>query len=197
MNFCPECGAERFKDAKFCQNCGHAYPGASAPNVWLGLAVVVFLSGLSYGMIKRFIEPYYDANPLVLQAPEEESHDHDHDDHDHEHDEEAVEEAAMNDPARAGAFAEGHGSGNIGEFGELEQFFRNHAIMGPKLLIFKVETPQFAIVYLDQFPMEQMPEAMRNTLDVKIKTAMEYLGEGIKVELRDARTRAVLATYEQ
>ncbi|MDJ0837281.1 MAG: hypothetical protein QNK37_12245 [Acidobacteriota bacterium] len=187
MNYCSDCGEKRLNRARFCHSCGFAYPGASNHILALGLCVVVFLAGLSYAVIQRIVLPNMPEEAPVVAAVDNHDHD-DHEDHDHEEDTVAV--------GGGGTARPNHAAGAAGTpFASVEQFFRSHGIMGPKVFSFKVIDDSRAIIYLDGFPMDKMPEAMRKGLDDKIKQQLEPLGEGTILEVRDARDRRLLAGY--
>jgi len=188
MKFCPECGKQRLERARFCQGCGWAYPGASNQTLWLGLSVVIFLSGATYFLIQKVIWPKWgEPEPMMVSAPA--GHD-EHDGHDHEQTGATAQAAA----ARTGG--EDHASGATGtRFEELDSFFRSHQIIGPKVFMFTVKDEQNATLWLHQFPMDQMPQAMRDSFDAKVREAMAYLGKGTHLEIRDAQSRELLSEY--
>jgi len=177
MQYCPQCGAERVVDARFCHGCGQAFPGASRQIVAIGLCGVVFLAGIAYFVIQGITR----SQPKVKAPPTEHVH-VEGDDHDHE----AQEKAQVHDQS-AGATGT--------RFASLETFFRNHQVVGPKMFSFKVESENSAVLYLDQFPMNQMSPAARQVFDANIQEQMKALGEGISLQIRDARNRSVLANY--
>ncbi len=192
MKYCPDCGNNKERAARFCHQCGFAFPGASNHIVALGLCVVVFLSGLSYAAIQRVFLPNFGEEPKPVT---EAAVNHDHDDHsDHDHPEETQTAATSNSGNRAKP-AHSPGAGGTA-FAQVETFFRSNGIMGPKVFSFKVVDDSNAIVYLDGFPIDQMPEAMRTNLDNQIKAQLEPLGAGVSLELRDARDRRLLAGYK-
>jgi len=190
MKFCPECGARRLDGARFCQGCGFAYPGASNQALVLGLSVVVFLSGATYFLVKRVIQPNY-LPEVQVTARQASGDDHQHSPDDgHDHRETTVASASTGN-------GEGdHTSGASGtRFERLEQFFRSHEVVGPKVFMFTVPEEDSAILWVHQFPMDQMPPAMRTSFDQKVRDSMAYLGEGATLEIRDAQSRALLGNY--
>lgn len=77
----------------------------------------------------------------------------------------------------------------------LETFFRNHEIVGPKMTGFEVAN-DVAVLLVRQFPMTQMPPFARKAFDTKIIAEMKQIeGSDAALEIRDADSQAVLATY--
>lgn len=186
MKFCPECGNQRLERARFCQGCGLAYPGASSQILLMGISIVVFLSGVTYFLIQKVVWPKWgEPEPMMVSQV---GHD-EHDGHDHEQ---------TTTASRTATGAEGgdHASGATGtRFAQLEDFFRAHQIIGPKVFMFTVEDDHKATLWLHQFPMDQMPESMRSSFDAKVRDAMAYLGEGTHLEIRDAQSRDLMSDY--
>jgi hypothetical protein len=46
-----------------------------------------------------------------------------------------------------------------------------------------------------QFPMDQMPANMRDSFEQKIRERLTAIGEGASLEIRDADTQRVMASY--
>ncbi len=82
----------------------------------------------------------------------------------------------------------------------VEQAFRNHPIMGPKIVRFQWTGPATGRVEMRDFPMDAMPPAVREKfaarLAEEIRTAQDKYGvtDPVKVELADAASGAVMAT---
>ncbi len=82
----------------------------------------------------------------------------------------------------------------------VEQAFRNHPIMGPKIVRFQWTGPATGRVEMRDFPMDAMPPAVREKfaarLAEEIRTAQGKYGvtDPVKVELADAASVAVMAT---
>ena len=82
-----------------------------------------------------------------------------------------------------------------GRFSSLEQFFRNHMIIGPKMTGFETDGPK-ATLLVRQFPMDIIPGNMRMTLDEKIKTRLAEAGDDALLEIKDVDSNKVMATYQ-
>jgi tetratricopeptide (TPR) repeat protein len=82
----------------------------------------------------------------------------------------------------------------------VEQAFRNHPIMGPKIVRFQWIGPATGRVEMRDFPMDAMPPAVREKfaahLAEEIRTAQGKYGvsDPVKVDLADAASGAVMAT---
>ncbi len=77
---------------------------------------------------------------------------------------------------------------------ELESYFRQHPILGPKFTSLEVSGDQIT-VYMHDFPIEAMPPFARESFDQKIKDQLEKLPTNHSLELRDQHSRSILASY--
>ena len=92
---------------------------------------------------------------------------------------------------KSGSYPGGNGDSAKGE---LERFFRTHPIIAPKIEEYQV-TGTTALLLLRNFPMESMPEAMRQSLEAKLLVALEQDKQLTNLELRDATDGRLLAAY--
>lgn len=82
----------------------------------------------------------------------------------------------------------------------VEQAFRNHPIMGPKIVRFRWTGPATGRVEMRDFPMDAMPPAVREKFAARLaeemRTAQGTYGvtDPVRVELADAASGAVMAT---
>ncbi len=187
MQYCAQCGAERVENARFCHACGQNFPGASRQVVAIGLCGVVFLAGIAYFVIQGITTSKPEAKPVPTEHVHVEGDDH------------SASQAGNASQAGSASKAAPVHEQKLGatgtRFAPLETYFRNHQIMGPKVFSFKVENENEAVLYLDQFPMDQMPPAMRKTFDGKVQEQLNSVGEGVSIQIRDARNRSILAKY--
>lgn len=88
-------------------------------------------------------------------------------------------------------------AGNLGRYAALQQFFRTHEIVGPKMAGFKVEQ-DVAILFVSQFPMANMPPFARKAFDQKINAQMAKIeGASARLDIRDLDSQSVLASYQK
>ncbi len=86
-------------------------------------------------------------------------------------------------------------SSGSGRYQVMESFFREHAILGPKMEKFVVESGT-AQAWMRSFPMQAIPAPMRESLDAKIKGKLAEVGDGAALEIRDAASGDVMASYQ-
>ncbi len=83
---------------------------------------------------------------------------------------------------------------------DVEEAFRQHQIMGPKISGFTWSGPTTGRVLMREFPMEAMPPAVREKFATRLAETLRaaqdkhHVAEAIKVEIADAATGAVMAT---
>lgn len=83
---------------------------------------------------------------------------------------------------------------DFGIYGPLALFFANHEIVGPKMTDFQI-TDDKAILVVRNFPMEAMPPFARQAFDEKVKQHLSDAGPAAALDIRDADSQEVLATY--
>lgn len=71
----------------------------------------------------------------------------------------------------------------------VEEYFRSHSIIGPKLATVFWADASTAIVEVNDFPVSQMPEAARNIFTDRMKSAFKDISEKFQVVIRDAITK--------
>ncbi|MCB0358723.1 MAG: tetratricopeptide repeat protein [Bdellovibrionales bacterium] len=74
----------------------------------------------------------------------------------------------------------------------VQAFFRSHPIVGPKVRGVRWDDAQTAVVLVEQFPVEQMPDMVRERFLGRIREFLGTLQEPVRVELRDAETESLL-----
>ncbi|MCB1050842.1 MAG: tetratricopeptide repeat protein [Acidobacteria bacterium] len=72
----------------------------------------------------------------------------------------------------------------------LESYFRNHAIIGPKMVGY-TEANQVAVVQVVDFPVDQMPPMARQVFEAKVQAELQK-HPGMKVEITDKASGKVL-----
>ena len=85
---------------------------------------------------------------------------------------------------------------DVGRYAGLEDFFRSHQIIGPKISDFHVKDDVARLV-VNGFPMDRMPQTMRDSLGVKIIARLEEVGENARLEIVDNADGKVMAQYPQ
>ena len=82
----------------------------------------------------------------------------------------------------------------------VEQAFRDHPIMGPRIVRFEWSGPATGKVVVQNFPMEGMPPAVREKfaarLGQELRSAQDahHVGEDVRVDIADAGSGVVMAT---
>jgi hypothetical protein len=86
--------------------------------------------------------------------------------------------------------------------GSVEQLFRNHPVAGPKVTRIDWSGPGVGRVLMNGFPMEAMPEMMRNSYLEKMRKGVAdaqtrfAVGDPVTVEIVDAASGKVMATVK-
>jgi len=84
--------------------------------------------------------------------------------------------------------------------GAVEQAFRTHPIMGPRIVRFEWTAPAAGRVLVQNFPMEGMPAAVREKFtghlgdELRNAAAAHPVGGPVRVEIADVATGTVMAT---
>lgn len=78
----------------------------------------------------------------------------------------------------------------------LEQFFRNHSIIGPKMRGFRVNGG-VAILLVENFPMEAMPPMAREAFEKKVMDQLNQLQEPLLLEIRDSDNGKLHVKYQR
>ena len=71
-------------------------------------------------------------------------------------------------------------------------YFRNHKILGPKIVSITWATAERVEVSLDNFPVESMPEFAKQKFLSGMQEAFLPLGQSFKVVLLDSKTSKIL-----
>lgn len=78
----------------------------------------------------------------------------------------------------------------------LENFFRNHSIIGPKMRGFRVNGG-VAILLVENFPMEAMPPVAKQAFEKRLMDQLNQLDEALLLEIRDADNGKLHAKYRR
>lgn len=84
--------------------------------------------------------------------------------------------------------------------GAVEEAFRGHPIMGPRIVRFEWSTPAAGRVLMRDFPMEAMPPAVREKFTARLVQAMQVAREAhpvdgpLRMEIADAASGVVMGT---
>lgn len=96
-------------------------------------------------------------------------------------------QAAKDAPPEAAAVAAlPAGTAAISPAAQVDSYFRNHPIIGPKLDAVIWDGPKKVRIELKDFPVEAMPQAAREIFLSRAKTALAALPEQIVIDLIDA-----------
>jgi len=80
------------------------------------------------------------------------------------------------------------------DYTPLNVFFQNHMVIKNKMVHFLVDQGK-ATLYVSDFPWQNIPAPMRQTLDTKIQALLGAVGEGAHLDVKDASTRDLLVAY--
>ena len=86
---------------------------------------------------------------------------------------------------------------------QVEEAFRGHTIMGPKIVRFQWSSPTTGRVMLQNFPMAAMPPEVREKFTTRLTETLRSAAEAnavtgpVKVELADVSSGSVMATIDR
>lgn len=92
--------------------------------------------------------------------------------------------------------AESSNEENVSPANKIASFFKEHEIIAPKIKRTNWASDKTYELYLENFPVEQMPEVAQEKFVTRIHEMLKDLGDGYRVVIKDNETDSILFSIE-